>query len=171
MMGTRHLINVIKDSNPVIAQYGQWDGYPSGQGLGVLEFLKSDLLDKLKSNLSKVRFLDVEGKDAEFVKRFDSGNKTETDSAWYKLFVSRDVGSDILKNVAETELDEIILTNEYGFGNDAVSCEYVYSINLDENTLIVQEDFKSDVMKTYSLSDLPSKEQFLSDLEPKDDDY
>ena len=36
-MGTRNLTKVI-DSNGVtkVAQYGQWDGYPSGQGLNAL---------------------------------------------------------------------------------------------------------------------------------------
>ena len=32
-MGTRHMIGVVKDGIPRIAQYGQWDGYPSGQGV------------------------------------------------------------------------------------------------------------------------------------------
>lgn len=40
-MGTRNLTVVIKKAKPVVAQYGQWDGYPSGQGATVLNFLKS----------------------------------------------------------------------------------------------------------------------------------
>ncbi|MHC5949058.1 hypothetical protein ACVXZ3_04645 [Providencia hangzhouensis] len=43
-MGTRHLICVAKDGDYKVAQYGQWDGYPSGQGLTLLTFLR----DKLK---------------------------------------------------------------------------------------------------------------------------
>lgn len=164
-MGTRHLVNVVKDNNPVIAQYGQWDGYPSGQGVNVLSFLKSEMLVKLKGNLSKIRFLDAEGVDKNMVTRFDSGDGTDGDKEWFKSFISRNVGSDILLNVAKSELNEIILQDNYSFGNDTISCEYIYSINLDDNTLTVQEDFKSDIMKIYSLDDLPTKEQFLSDLE------
>lgn len=38
-MGTRHLIEVVVDGQIKVAQYGQWDGYPSGQGVDVLKFL------------------------------------------------------------------------------------------------------------------------------------
>ena len=163
-MGTRHLINVVKNNKPVIAQYGQWDGYPDGQGVGVLEFLHSELFEKLKTNLGKLRFIDFEGKDAEFIKRLDSGEGTQDDKEWFKAFISRDVGSDILANIANTDRDEILLKNEYDFGNDTVMCEYIYSINLDNDTLTIQADFKSEPMKAYSLSELPDKESFLADL-------
>lgn len=39
-MGTRHLILVYYNGAYHIAQYGQWDGYPSGQGLTVLRFCR-----------------------------------------------------------------------------------------------------------------------------------
>ncbi|HCQ9645363.1 TPA: hypothetical protein OMQ22_003603, partial [Acinetobacter baumannii] len=39
-MGTRHLICVQHNNEYKVAKYGQWDGYPSGQGAGILEFLK-----------------------------------------------------------------------------------------------------------------------------------
>lgn len=34
-MGTRHLICVYYKRRFAIAQYGQWDGYPGGQGLTI----------------------------------------------------------------------------------------------------------------------------------------
>ena len=41
-MGTRHLIAVYdKEGELRIAQYGQWDGYPSENGMNVLKFLRS----------------------------------------------------------------------------------------------------------------------------------
>ena len=36
-MGTRHLICAISDDEYRIAQYGQWDEYPEGQGAAILE--------------------------------------------------------------------------------------------------------------------------------------
>ena len=38
-MGTRHLIAAKIDGVYKLAQYGQWDGYPEGQGVAVLDFL------------------------------------------------------------------------------------------------------------------------------------
>ena len=59
-MGTRNLTMVInQEGEKKVAQYGQWDGYPSVVGLGVLNFLK------------RVRFLDEEGIDKELVESYN----------------------------------------------------------------------------------------------------
>ena len=51
-MGTRHLIAVHKDGKYPIAQYGQWDGYPTGQGVRVLAFCQdAGKLQRLEANL------------------------------------------------------------------------------------------------------------------------
>jgi hypothetical protein len=72
-MGTRNLTMVINhQGEKKVAQYGQWDGYPSGVGVCVLAFLRNkELFQKFKSNLSKVRFLDEEGLDKEFLESYD----------------------------------------------------------------------------------------------------
>ena len=164
-MGTRNLISVIKDGQPVVAQYGQWDGYPDGQGLGVLEFLNSGLLNSFKDKLSKIRFLDPEGVDKDFVTRFDSDKRTEADDSWFDNFISRDLGSKVLKNITDSKLEEIILRDMYEFGNDTISCEYAYTINLDDNTFTIQNDFTCEPLKVYNLDNLPDKDSFLKDLE------
>lgn len=38
-MGTRNLTCVVKNNKYVVAQYGQWDGYPTGQGQTIVEFI------------------------------------------------------------------------------------------------------------------------------------
>lgn len=55
-MGTRHLTLVQHNNEMKVAQYGQWDGYPKGQGKTVLEFLHKANMDKFKKQLAKVRF-------------------------------------------------------------------------------------------------------------------
>ena len=40
-MGTRNLTLVKdKEGKTKVAQYGQWDGYPEGQGSTILNFIK-----------------------------------------------------------------------------------------------------------------------------------
>jgi len=55
-MGTRHLICVVLDNEYRVAQYGQWDGYLTGQGKEIVNFLLTcDLTkfkDKIKNNCS-----------------------------------------------------------------------------------------------------------------------
>ena len=51
-MGTRNLITVTLNKKKVVAQYGQWDGYPEGQGKTVHEFLSKVNLDKFKKQLA-----------------------------------------------------------------------------------------------------------------------
>ena len=41
-MGTRHLTYVYEDSDTILlCMYGQWDGYPTGHGADLAEFLNS----------------------------------------------------------------------------------------------------------------------------------
>ena len=39
-MGTRNLTKVIMNGDVVVAHYGQWVGYPAGQGITAFNFLK-----------------------------------------------------------------------------------------------------------------------------------
>ena len=56
-MGTRNLTIVISDDKRKIAQYGQWDGYPSGQGVTALKFLRKMDMTKFKAALDRCYWL------------------------------------------------------------------------------------------------------------------
>ena len=56
-MGTRNLSCAYMDGEFKVAQYGQWDGYPEGQGLTILEFLRSTDLNEFKNVLNEVKFV------------------------------------------------------------------------------------------------------------------
>ena len=47
-MGTRNLTMVISQEKTKVAQYGQWDGYPEGQGVKILSILKKVDMSELK---------------------------------------------------------------------------------------------------------------------------
>jgi hypothetical protein len=59
-MGTRHLTVVIHQKRIKTAQYGQWDGYPDGQGRRIVTFLKKANIERFKLQLQKVQFLNDE---------------------------------------------------------------------------------------------------------------
>lgn len=41
-MGTRNTLKVLYNGKTVISQYGQWDGYPTGQGARILRVLRDE---------------------------------------------------------------------------------------------------------------------------------
>ena len=45
-MGTRHITAVVSEGEFVVAQYGQWDGYPTGAGNDIVAII-SGKIDQL----------------------------------------------------------------------------------------------------------------------------
>jgi hypothetical protein len=175
-MGTRNLTIVInQNGEKKVSQYGQWDGYPSGVGIDVLAFLSNkELFEKFLNNLSKTRFLDVDGFDKDFIESYNKNapqwsdepdKRTEKQKDWFNNYITRDLASKVLINIANSEDKEIILKNAEEQDDDVWGwIEWCYLIDLQKNTLEVYTK-KGSPIKVYSLIDLPSKETFLSDLE------
>ena len=153
-MGTRHLIEV-KDENGEykIAQYCQWDGYPTGAGVGIVDFLKKKgNIEKLSQALKKVRFIDFE-KDKEFVDELNESLTQDTTSdkvrEYINNYLSRDVGFDILQNVCDFKGEELLLRNSGEFKKDHISCEWHYVIDLQQRKLYIwKEEFSFDKLPT-----------------------
>ena len=58
-MGTRNLTVVVVNKKVKVAQYGQWDGYPTGLGTDLLKLLKNrDNREAIKSVVSKCKFIE-----------------------------------------------------------------------------------------------------------------
>lgn len=191
---------VIHKEETKIAQYGQWDGYPSGQGVKILNFLKKVKMDKFKEKLNNVRFTNDDDikKIQEF---FDSigahdGWLTMEQSAKYHKaypYMSRDIGGDILDLVYESK-DEVLLQDSTSFAGNSLFCEWAYLIDLDNNQLEVYEGFNQTLLeegqrfkdlpvqrsndnylpirciKKYPLDNLPTEEDFIKELEPKEEE-
>lgn len=159
-MGTRNLTAVIKDGDYKVAQYGQWDGYPEGQGETVYYFLKGEgNLAKLAGNLDKVRW----ATDADFA----NANKIvgATEEGWLtleqgqkmnELFpeLSRDTCAEILELVATSER-ELALSDQRDFLNDSTMCEWAYVVDLDKNELRVYTSGQNKLNATFPLDSLP----------------
>lgn len=56
-MGTRNYTSVILGGKQVVCQYCQWDGYPTGAGAEILNFLKGCDLEKLKIALGNTQLV------------------------------------------------------------------------------------------------------------------
>lgn len=180
-MGTRHLIAVYKDGKHRIAQYGQWDGYPEGQGRVVLEFLKDEAA---VWQLKTYRLRDDEG--VRFLTE-DEIEKIglEKNPLEHRPQLSRNLGADILHLAAK--VDNLALVDSIQFAADSLFCEWAYVIDFDTNVLEVYKgfnklepegrfkDFKTEddseyrpitLIKTYDLGNLPSLGQFVKDCDP-----
>lgn len=152
-MGTRNLTAVMKDQEYKIAQYGQWDGYPSGQGVTALLFLQGEgNISALNNALERVRFFDAEGIDKDFITAYENNapswsnepdNRTKEQKYWFGKFISRDIGAEILGNVVLSE-GEVLLKNSIDFAGDSLMCEYAYIIDLDKNVFEIYEGFNKE---------------------------
>jgi hypothetical protein len=147
-MGTRGITMVILGGEPVVAQYGQWDHYISGNGVVTLKFLHKGILDKLREKLKVCRFTTPEDEKEvdEFLKSIgcESGYMNDEQA---KLFFekypyfTRNHGSNILNVIAESQDETILLRDSRDFVHDSLFCEYGYVIDLDKNTFEVYEGF------------------------------
>ena len=198
-MGTRNLTVVVSDGEYKIAQYGQWDGYPSGNGVKVLSFLADMDVERFKEMLNLVRFATEE--DGKEVESFYQSIGVEDDwmnvhqAAKFKQrypLLSRDVGADILSEVY-TLTEPTFLINNVDFVKDSLFCEWAYLIDLDKGKLEVYTGCSTEppfggrfvdgpsksvdgttyypvnMLKEYDLTALPSESQFLLDLEGEKD--
>lgn len=132
-MGTRNLTIVKSKGKTKVAQYGQWDGYPTGQGKTIADFLKTVDLPKFKKQVEAlggytVRELEKIEKewallDNNYIKHPDYQALTRDNGAGILELIHKGV-------VKRVELDE-------NFKNDSVFCEYYYTIDLDKKTVSV----------------------------------
>jgi len=148
-MGTRHSILVQVDGDYKIAQYGQWDGYPDGQGVEILKFLREEM-DREKfaaavRNCTEISEATLRRKWADIgVKVTKDGSimATMEQSDKFKelnLHLSRDCGSDVLKLVQDAGGLELRLNKT--FPAESLFCEWAYVIDLDRNTFEVYKGF------------------------------
>ncbi len=173
-MGTRHLIEVVHNGEIKVAQYGQWDGYPDGQGVDILSFFRSHRLDRFAEMVDKCRFVTQETIRQYYV---DAGDSPDNKSGFIDWKVaekfkemhpslSRDAGADVLTMIIESE-NGVDLSDSRDFANDTLFCEFAYVINLDENKLYCYKTGKTELFDEISLLELPTNEEFLAKYEAR----
>lgn len=154
-MGIRHLTIVVAEGDYKVAQYGQWDGYPSGQGKTVLRFIHDNDMQAFKQKLANVQWITEEEHDAALrsVGAPDGMLDMDQHAEYVKRYpeLTRDTGADILDLIMKSE-ELIKLSNSIKFAADSLFCEWAWLINLDSNEL--------EVYKGFNREPLPDGERF-----------
>jgi hypothetical protein len=140
-MGTRGITEVTYNNKIVVSQYGQWDHYPSGQGITILNFLRSqDNIEKLKTNLNLHLTYQVSEDELKKIcsEFFDERGRilTADVDAFDKTYpgLTRDTGGKILTVIAKATEPIALKFEDSSFKNNRLFCEGVYEINLDDET-------------------------------------
>ncbi|QIG76179.1 hypothetical protein EVC24_158 [Rhizobium phage RHph_I4] len=156
-MGTRHVIAVQQDGIYKIGQYGQWDGYPSGQGIDILRFLRSlrndDLVEFRRKVASAIR---ITNEERNRILDQDGGNSFSVANA----SLSRDTGAKILTMLMESS-GPLRVYSDISFIGNSLFCEWAYVIDLDRNTFEVFEGFNK--TETGAHSRFPSGSPLVAD--------
>jgi hypothetical protein len=161
-MGTRNL-TIVKNNlgQTKIAQYGQWDGYPSYTGIQALNFLRDEYNQQLLNvKLDLVRFVDDEEVDTLY-KQYESTDWENKDFLNAYPGLHRDTGIDILKVVANATTP-IKSVDNTEFANDSLFCEGIYEVDFSTNKFTSNYN---DIVVEYDLNNLPSDEDYLSAFE------
>jgi hypothetical protein len=159
-MGTRNL-TVVKDKTGQtrVAQYGQWDGYPSYSGIQALEFLRDEGNQALLSaKLDLVQFVSEEECDTIYNSFPDVSNWENKDFLNAYPGLHRDTGIDILKVVANATAPVKTMDNSE-FANDSLFCEGIYEVDFSTNKFTSNYN---DIVAMYDLDNLPTDEEYLS---------
>jgi hypothetical protein len=161
-MGTRNL-TVVKnlEGTNKIAQYGQWDGYPSYSGVQALEFLRNkDWQALLQSKLDLVQFVGDEEVDTLY-KQYESTDWENKDFLNAYPGLHRDTGVGILAVVANAT-DTIKTVDNTEFANDSLFCEGIYEVDFSTNKFTSNYN---DIVVQYDLDNLPTDEEYLASFE------
>lgn len=141
-MGTRHLIKVISNGETKVAQYGQWDGYPSGAGVDIARFLETVNLDKFKEAVDNCSFVS-----SEFITELlapysnAEGWMTFEESMVVKERFPefhRDTSAGVLWVILQRNGCKLYDDSE--FESDTLFCEWVYTIDLDNETVTMSDN-------------------------------
>jgi len=194
-MGTRNLTAVYMDGEYKVAQYCQWDGFPEGQGMTCLHFLRDKMIEKdFKENLLKLRFADDEKLKA-LAKEFGASEDGTIRMDDYDRFkraypeLHRDTGAKILEMIQDGRAR--ILQSDINFAADGLFCEWAWVIDFDKRTFEAYVGFKHEplteqdrfyflrdmeengysgvhIVHEWSLDDLPTDKEFI-DVFTEDD--
>lgn len=192
-MGTRNLTIVYKDGEYKVAQYGQWDGYPEGLGVTLLDFLKGVNMDTFRKAIDNMSFYTQEEID-NINKQIAKVREGLPTYEWQRDYphLSRDCGGEILNYIVFQNVTKV--QNDIEFAADSLFCEWAYVIDLDTNKFEIYKGFNKipltdddrffcfegkmerrkdyhpvRLVKSYNIGMLPDVNTFIKDFTPSED--
>lgn len=130
-MGTRNLTIVRLGGQVKVAQYCQWDGYPTGQGEVISEFIRTKL--DLRKFKAKVKALDINTTDQEIEYLYEKCIESKKDFRIEHPAFHDGTGANILELVQNGVVTKVL--NSMEFLKDGLFCEYAYEIDLDKKVV------------------------------------
>lgn len=150
-MGTRHLTCLASGAVMLYAKYGQWDGYPTGVGYGIVDYLWEHFDPvKMAEGASKMTFIDDEKHHLKHgVKQKEAGWISGDDEGWdeyfkrFPLMTRNTSGGEVFRIIQEGNKDErtaSVWNDEFGF--DSLFCEWAYVFDMERKVLEVYKGFQ-----------------------------
>lgn len=154
-MGTRNLTSVILDGQTRVAQMCQWDGYPTGQGETIAEFLRTADLAAFADRLRATRFItapEVQAIADGFPHESPLGFTLEESNRFREAYpaLHRDTGAGVLSLIADGSVTD--LQDLSKFADDHLWCEWAYFIDLDAETVQVEYGMESRQTAVFSFA-------------------
>lgn len=146
-MGTRHRQAVINSVGELkIQQYGQWDGYPEGQGVDILNYLNNSNINKYQDELNKIPIVTEEELE-----------EVDKDENWKENYpyLSRDCGARIHQMIEDGLVKFVDHVDEH---EAKLWCEGFYTIDFQKGVFI--SEYNGEIVEV-KLNKLPTKEEYL----------
>lgn len=170
-MGTRNITTVKVNNRTKVIQYGQWDGYPTGQGKTIAEFLQNVNIEEFKKKVEELKKYSQKEIEDIWVEAgaprgadmvgMDVANRVKENHPE----ISRDIGAEILKLISEGKVSKVVLAT----GQLRQSwIEFLYEVNLDKEIVRVSVNggrsfARSIPFKDFTVEFMPKLEKELSE--------
>lgn len=175
-MGTRNLTMIHSGGEYVLAKYCQWDGYPTGQGAEICDFLgRKGNIERLKEKIANLKYISEDEWNEAWEKAGQPRDtklvKSVVSAKFRELFpeLTRDIGGEILQIIADSE-GELKTLNDIEFAADSLFCEWAYVIDFDKNVFEIYRGFNRKPLneddRFYFLSENSKKLDYREEYTP-----
>lgn len=172
-MGTRHMIILKVDKKKVLSQYGQWDGYPTGQGKDLVDGLHA-ILRGFNSSKSLNKFRKYAKELGEYTEKelkalykslsdkfegrtedgmVNMGSPYDKAIQQFHPELHRDTGASIITYIYSGTIKKVPNQSDDSFRDDGLFCEWAYELDLDKEVLRIYKNGRT-LKKTLKFSEI-----------------